>query len=134
MDARIENEAGGWFCTSLDLGSPTVRGERDEPPEPVDGVDDTSMYLGSRLVSADITAMATVGAARIDEIAAAFGPFMHPAARPVLHYTCWTAATTRNELDDVTRVRVLLARQGSVSTGHTAFNGSPPIPIPTTRP
>ena len=80
----IENEAGGWFCTELNLGAPTIRENVTNRPN-VDGVDDTTMFMGSCVVSANITALATVGA-RIDEVAAWFGPFMHPAARPVLHY------------------------------------------------
>jgi hypothetical protein len=50
-----------------------------------DGIDDQTAFMGSRLVSANIIALAGA-AGRVDEIAAAFGPYMVPAARPTLHY------------------------------------------------
>lgn len=77
-------EGTGYWCTKLDLGSPAVRENVNNRPDNSGTIDQT-MYLGSRVVSADITALSTAGG-RIDEIAAAFGPFMDPSARPTLHY------------------------------------------------
>ena len=80
----LENEAAGYFCSSLDLGYPDVREVTNNRPD-ADGIDDRTQYMGGRVVTADITAMASAGA-RIDDAAAAFAPFMVPSARPVLHY------------------------------------------------
>ena len=84
LTVQLENPAGGWFCSSLDLGYPTVREVTNSKPDQ-DGVDDRTMYFGARTVSVDITALTGAGA-RIDAVAAQFAPFMVPSARPVLHY------------------------------------------------
>ena len=81
---RMDLEGRGYFCQALDLGSPGVREVVNNRPDNTGTIDRTA-YLGSRLVSAKITALSTAGG-RIDDIAAAFGPFMDPAARPTLHY------------------------------------------------
>ena len=81
----VELEGASWFCSSLDLGSPTVREVVASRPD-ADGTDDRSALLGGRVVSAAITALSTVASGRIDEIASAFAPFMHPGQRPTLHY------------------------------------------------
>ena len=78
-------EGVGYFCTKLDLGSPTVRENVNNRPDN-SGVTDRTSLVGSRIVSADITTLSTVGHARIDEVASAFGPFMDPGQRPTLHY------------------------------------------------
>jgi hypothetical protein len=80
----LENQAAGYFCSSLDLGYPDVRDVVNNRPDQ-DGIDDRTMYMGSRVVTAAITALAGAGA-RIDAVAASFAPFMVPSARPVLHY------------------------------------------------
>ena len=80
----LENRAGGWFCTSLDLGYPTVRAVTNPNPD-ADGIIDRTQYFGERTVTADVTAVVGAGA-RIDDVADNFAPFMQPAARPVLHY------------------------------------------------
>lgn len=80
----LDNPAGGWFCSSLDLGYPDVRDVVNNHPDR-DGVDDRTAYMGGRVISADITALAGAGA-RIDAVAASFAPFMVPSARPTLHY------------------------------------------------
>jgi len=80
----LEDPTKGYFCTSLDLGFPAVREVVQNRPDQ-DGVDDRTRYFGSRVVSADIVALAGAGA-RIDDVADNFAPFMSPAARPVLHY------------------------------------------------
>jgi hypothetical protein len=80
----LENAAGGWFCTSLDLGWPTVRDVVTNRPDD-DGVDDRTQYFGARAVTAEITTLAGAGA-RIDDVASSFAPFMVPSARPTLHY------------------------------------------------
>jgi hypothetical protein len=77
-------EGPGYFCQSLDLGAPVVREVTQNRPS-ADGTIDRTMYGGSRLVSANLTAIASAGA-RIDDVADNFGPFMAPSARPVLHY------------------------------------------------
>jgi Concanavalin A-like lectin/glucanases superfamily len=74
----------GYFLTSLDLGAPTVRDVTQNRPDQ-HGIDDRTMYMGGRVVSVVVTALATAGA-RIDEVASAFGPYMVPDVRPVLHY------------------------------------------------
>jgi hypothetical protein len=80
----LENPAGGWFCSSLDLGYPASREVTANRPDQ-DGVDDRTRYMGGRVVSANISALAGAGA-RIDDVADNFGPYMIPSARPVLHY------------------------------------------------
>ena len=80
----LENEDGGWFCTSLDLGSPDVRAVTSSLPDR-DGIYDGTRYLGARTVSADISALVGAGAT-IDAVASSFAPYMVPSARPVLHY------------------------------------------------
>ena len=84
LSVQLENQPGGWFCSSLDLGYPEVRDVVTNRPDQ-DGVDDRTRYMGSRVVSADITALVGAGA-RIDAVASSFAPFMVPSARPVLHY------------------------------------------------
>jgi hypothetical protein len=81
---QLHNEPGGYFVTSLDLGSPDVRAVISHRPD-ADGADDRTQYLGSRLVSVDITAVLHAGA-QIDAVAASFAPYMSPRQRPVLHY------------------------------------------------
>ena len=51
--------------------------------------------MGTRVVSADITALAGAGA-RIDDVADNFAPFMVPSARPVLHYVLDRPGASRN--------------------------------------
>jgi hypothetical protein len=80
----LDNPAGGWFCTQLDLGYPAPREVLTNWPNQ-DGADDRTSMMGPRVVTADITALAGAGA-RIDAAASAFGPYMAPSARPVLHY------------------------------------------------
>ena len=80
----LENVDGGWFCQSFDLGAPTVREVVNNRPDR-NGVDDRTAFLGSRLVSASVTALSTAGAT-IDDVATMFAPYMVPSARPVLHY------------------------------------------------
>jgi hypothetical protein len=80
----LESVAGGWFCTSLDLGYPQPREVVSDRPDQ-DGVDDRTRFMGSRVVTADISALTGAGA-RIDAVASQFAPYMTPAARPILHY------------------------------------------------
>jgi hypothetical protein len=80
----LENDAAGYFCGSLDLGYPTVRAVTTNKPDQ-DGTDDRTQYMGGRVVTANIVALAGAGA-RIDAVASSFGPYMDPSARPVLHY------------------------------------------------
>jgi hypothetical protein len=85
LDGRtLSLEGRGYACQELNLGAPEVRDVTNNRPD-ADGLDDTTQLMGGRAVSASITALASAGV-RIDEIAASFGPFMVPAARPVLHY------------------------------------------------
>ena len=81
----LEDTVAGYFCTSLDLGSPTIRDVVTNRPDQDGAVDRTSL-LGPRVVQADITTVAGAGTRRIDDVASAFGPYMAPSARPVLHY------------------------------------------------
>jgi hypothetical protein len=80
----LEDDGGGWVCTSLDLGWPEVR-EVTNPRPDQDGTDDRSRYFGSRGVSADIQTRAAWGVS-VDDVASRFAPYMSPAARPTLHY------------------------------------------------
>jgi hypothetical protein len=80
----LEDEAGGWVCTTLDLGYPEVREVTNARPDQ-DGTDDRSRYFGSRGVSADIQTRAAWGVS-VDDVASRFAPYMAPSARPTLHY------------------------------------------------
>ena len=80
----LEDYSAGYFCTSLDLGSPDVRAVTSNLPDR-DGTYDGTRYLGARAVTADITALVGAGAS-IDAVASSFAPYMVPNARPVLHY------------------------------------------------
>lgn len=80
----LEDVAAGYFCTSFDLGSPTVREVVNDRPDR-NGVDDRTRLFGARLISADLTALVDAGAT-IDDVATSFGPYMLPSSRPTLHY------------------------------------------------
>jgi hypothetical protein len=80
----LEDPASGYFCSSLDLGSPDIRDVTSPKPD-MDGLDDRSVLMGGRTVTAAITALVGAGA-QIDAVASAFAPFMVPSARPVLHW------------------------------------------------
>jgi hypothetical protein len=84
VTVALENGAAGYFCSSLDLGYPTVR-EVTNPRPAADGVDDRTMYMGPRAVTANITALVGAGA-RIDAVGPLFAQYMIPSARPQLHY------------------------------------------------
>jgi len=81
---QLENQAGGWFCASLDLGYPEVRAVTNNRPD-MDGIDDRTQLMGGRTVTAEVMAIDGAGA-QIDDVASAFAPFMVPSARPELHY------------------------------------------------
>jgi hypothetical protein len=82
----LDNPGAGWACDSLDFGSPAIRTVTTPQPDR-DGVYDRTKFYGSRVVSASIKTVRSMGAASIDEVAASFAPFMVPSARPELHYT-----------------------------------------------
>jgi hypothetical protein len=84
LNVQLENPAAGYFCESLDLGFPTERAVVTNRPD-TDGAVDRTRLMGPRLVAASIHAVAGAGA-QLDAVAASFGPFMVPSARPVLHY------------------------------------------------
>jgi hypothetical protein len=77
----LEDEASGWVCTELSLGWPEVRDVVNNRPDH-HGTDDLSQYWAARQVSAEVVCYGSY----VDDLAAQFGPFMVPAARPVLHY------------------------------------------------
>ena len=81
---ELESPAGGWFCTSFDLGYPEVRDVTTNRPD-ANGIDDRTRLFGQRVVSADIVALRSAGAV-IDDVADSFAPFMVPSQRPTLHY------------------------------------------------
>jgi hypothetical protein len=81
---QLDNPTGGWFCQSLDLGTPIMRTVMNNAPDQ-DGVIDRTQYMGARTVIAAITVLKGAGA-RIDDVADSFAPFMVPSQRPVLHY------------------------------------------------
>ena len=80
----LENVAGGWFCSSLDLGYPAPREETNPRPD-AHGTDDSTSLYGARGVTAAVTALHGAGAV-IDDVVASFAPFVTLAARPDLHY------------------------------------------------
>jgi hypothetical protein len=80
----LEDPTRGYFCSSLDLGYPTVR-EVTSPRPDQNGEDDRTSLFGARAVTVNITAVAGAGAV-IDDVADNFAPFMDPSQRPVLHY------------------------------------------------
>jgi len=81
---QLEDPSKGYFCESLNLGYPAVRDVTNNRPDQ-HGIDDRTTLFGARVITADITAVAGAGA-QIDDVASDFGPYMNPAARPVLHY------------------------------------------------
>jgi hypothetical protein len=93
---QLENEAAGYFCSSLDLGFPAPREVRSNKPDQT-GEDDRTQYMAGRVVTANITAVTGAGA-RIDAVASSFGPYMDPAARPVLHYILDRPGTSERTL------------------------------------
>ena len=97
LSVPLEDERQGYFCQSLDLGWPDVRDVVSNRPSQ-DGVDDRTQYMGSRAISAAITAMASAGVGKIDDVASSFAPFMVPSARPVLHYVLDRSGATERTL------------------------------------
>jgi hypothetical protein len=81
---ELEDPAAGYFCSALTLSSPDVRAVTSSRPD-MDGIDDRTQFSGGRAVAANIDALEGAGA-RIDEVAASFGPYLVPSARPFLHY------------------------------------------------
>jgi hypothetical protein len=79
----LDKPAAGYFCTELVLGSPTVREVVSNRPDQ-DGVDDRTLYFGSRAISAKVVVLAGAGA-RIDDVADNFAPYMVPSLRTQLH-------------------------------------------------
>jgi len=83
LTVALEDPAGQWVCTELDLGWPDVRDVVNNRPDQ-DGIDDRTRFFGARAISASITSTPVL--AQPDTLAGLFAPFMVPAARPVLHY------------------------------------------------
>ena len=96
----LDDIDSGWACTTLDLGSAEVREVTNNSPDQ-SGVDDRTQFLGSRVVTANFTAVPD-GTVPLDEIVAGFAPFMDPSQRPELHYLI-------RETDQLERVLVLRA-------------------------
>ena len=96
LSLPLEDESSGYFCQSLDLGWPESREVVNNRPD-ADGIDDRTRLMGGRAVSADIFATAGAGA-QVDAVASAFGPFMVPSARPVLHYVLDRPGATERTL------------------------------------
>ena len=84
LTVLLEDMTKGYWCETLDIGYPAVRDVVSNRPDQ-NGVDDRTMYMGARTITADIKALGGAGA-QIDAVAASFGPFMDPSTRPVLHY------------------------------------------------
>ena len=82
---ELEDDTASYACTELDLGFPEVRDSPVSPRPDRDGTDDRTRLMGSRPISANITADES-GWMTPDEIATLFAPYMVPSARPVLHY------------------------------------------------
>ena len=81
----LEDPNHTYYCSNLDLGSPLTGREVVNNNPDRDGVTDRTQYLGSRVVTANITAAIGAGGG-IDNAATLFAPYMLPSARPVLHY------------------------------------------------
>ena len=92
----LDNPAGGWFCSSLDLGPPAIREVVYNLPD-TDGTADMTQYFAGRVVSANITAVRGAGAS-IDTVLASFAQYMVPSARPVLHYVLDRAGSPERTL------------------------------------
>jgi hypothetical protein len=85
MRTYLDDVAGGWVCTALDLGFPDIRDVTN--PAPIQhGLDDQTKFFGGRVVTATITAVPD-GRLSLDSIVEQFGRYMDPGARPELHYT-----------------------------------------------
>lgn len=84
LSVPLESAAAGYFLESLDLGYPAPRVVSSDLADQ-DGAVDRTAYMGPRTVTASVHAL-TGADAQIDAVASAFGPFMVPSARPVLHY------------------------------------------------
>ena len=97
LSVQLEDETAGYFCQSLDLGWPDVRAVTNNRPD-ADGVDDRTRLMGSRPITAAITALESAGVAKIDDVASSFAPFMVPSARPVLHYVLDRSGATERTL------------------------------------
>lgn len=80
----LEDEAKGYFCSSLDLGYPEVR-EVTNPRPDASGTDDRTEFYSSRVVTAAVSAHRGAGAV-IDEVYASFAPFLALGAGAELHY------------------------------------------------
>ena len=59
----LDNPAGGYFVSSLDLGSPEVRAVTYPRPS-TDGLYDLTEYMGGRVVSVEIQALMPQTSAR----------------------------------------------------------------------
>ena len=81
----MDLEGRGYFCQALDLGSPGVREVVNNRPDNT-GNDRPEPPISGRAWCRRTSPRSSTAGGRIDEIAAAFGPFMDPAARPTLHY------------------------------------------------
>lgn len=81
----LEDMTAGYWCETLTIGAPAVREVVSNKPDQ-HGIDDRTMYMGARAITADIKALESVGAQSIDQIATAFALYMDPSVRPVLHY------------------------------------------------
>lgn len=95
----LDSPAGGWACTSLDLGQPDIREVKDSKPDQHGTIDRTA-YMGSRLVTALISSWPEYDVngnplGSIDDVIEQFGPFLDPSARPVLHVTTYSNAPER---------------------------------------
>jgi hypothetical protein len=92
----LEDFTAGYMCQSLDLGWPVVREVKNNRPDQ-DGIIDRTQYMGERVVTAHIIAIASAGA-RIDQVAQSFARFMAPSARPVLVYRLDTPQAVERQL------------------------------------
>jgi hypothetical protein len=84
LSVELHQPDAGYYVTELDLGTPDVREVVSNRPD-ADGIDDRTVFMGGRVVSVDVAAVAGAGA-QIDAVAGMFAPFMVPSARPTFHY------------------------------------------------
>jgi hypothetical protein len=83
-ELALEDDLAGYVLAELDIAWPEVRDVVNNRPS-AHGVDDRTRLFGARVVSAHVVA-GPWGTRTMDDIARAFGPFLVPGARPVLHW------------------------------------------------
>jgi hypothetical protein len=123
----LEDFEAGYVCVELDIGWPIVREVVTNSPDQ-DGVDDRTSLFGGRVVTAHIIAGGMRGSRTPDDIARAFGPFLTPRVRPVLHWTVDSPETEYAERTLTLRVSEFTAPiEGAFRDLHLAWVAPDPV-------